>query len=93
MIKLFQELERMITFKSVHHSIKAEQILLAKEYIVEAIPTPRQVDVSCGQSLLFYAKDEAKIMAIINNENILWGKLFKRDRINNIYEKLQENGE
>lgn len=93
MIKLLQALDRMITFKSVHHSIRAEQILLANECFVEAIPTPRQVDVICGQSLLFYAKDEPKIMAIINTEYIIWGKLFKREGVNNIYEKLQENGE
>ena len=81
-------MDRMITFVSVHHSIQAEQKILEQNLRVEAIPTPRQVEVSCGQALLFQSKNEGDIFRILHEKKIRWSKLFRREMGGQLYEQI-----
>ena len=41
----------ILTFDSTHHAIKAEEQLKKNKVEAEMIPTPREVDASCGLSV------------------------------------------
>ena len=80
----------MITFVSVHQIMRAEKLLADAGIKVLAIPTPREIDVSCGQCLLFDADFEAKVFRVLEEAKVQWSKLFSRDGKQRIYEKLRE---
>lgn len=41
----------VVTFTSTHHAMFAEQMLKKAGFKIMTIPTPRQIDKSCGISL------------------------------------------
>ena len=84
----------MISFDSVHQAIKAEKILGQNGISVYALPTPREIDISCGQCLLFAAGRQAEILALLAAAHVRWSKLFSRTQAEKacIYEKLSEYG-
>ncbi|WP_371381824.1 DUF3343 domain-containing protein [Sporomusa aerivorans] len=47
--------DRLISFESVHQAVKAEKVLDRQGIAVAALPTPREIAISCGQCLLFVA--------------------------------------
>ena len=82
----------MLSFASVHQMIKAEKLLLGAGIKVTAIPTPREIDVSCGQCLLFDAAHAGKALALLRENRVRWSKLFSRDGRRRVYEKLKDYG-
>ncbi len=84
----------MISFASVHQAIKAEKVLEQNGISVYALPTPREIDISCGQCLLFAAGRQAEILALLTVAHVRWSKLFSRAQAEKvyIYEKLSEYG-
>jgi putative Se/S carrier protein len=60
----------LITFKSTHHSIAAEEVFEEKDMDFKTIPTPREVSHSCGLALLFSIEDIEKVKEIIEKEKI-----------------------
>ena len=75
---IFSEYDRFLSFSSVHHAIRAEKLLGAAGIQVVAMPTPREVAISCGQCLLFRAANQETVLAILQNGQVEWSKLFKR---------------
>ena len=89
MIIIYPSYDRLLSFASVHHAIRAERILLAAGIIVLALPVPREIDISCGQCLLFVAADQQKALKILQEHQVQWRKLFKRNIQDRIYEELE----
>ena len=84
----------MISFDSVQHAIKAEKLLEQNGIACYALPTPREIDISCGQCLLFAAGQQAEIIRLFVAGKVRWSKLFSRTAAgqNYIYEKIAEYG-
>lgn len=74
--------------------MKAEKILEQNEIIAQALPTPREIDISCGQCLLFMARQQAAIIQIFAINKVRWSKLFSRTTAGQIfiYEKIADYG-
>ena len=85
--------DRILTFRSVHDAIRAERLLAAAGLQVEAAPTPREISLSCGQSLLFTAADEAAALAVLAGQDARWHKLYRRQAAARVYELIQQRGE
>lgn len=90
---MYAQYNRMISFVSVHHAMRAERLLTQAEIETAAIPTPREIDISCGQCLLFRAGDQEKLVNILQQTRIQWSKLFACDRCLKRYDKLAEYSE
>ncbi|WP_425061463.1 DUF3343 domain-containing protein [Sporomusa carbonis] len=91
----YQDYDRLLSFDSVHHAIKAEKILSDAGIPAYALPTPRQIDISCGQCLLFAAAQENKLLSLLTGHKVRWAKLFSRVPAGNgtyIYEKINDYG-
>lgn len=81
----------VITFKSTHHTIKAEKILLDTDGIkIRTIPTPRDISQSCGLSIKFDLKDLDQIRTIIGENSIEIDSMYKivRSEKNSRAEKI-----
>ena len=89
---MYATYDRLLSFASVHHMLRAEKILAAAGITIADMPTPREVDVSCGQCLLFHAGDEEKVMTLLADSQIIWSKLFCRNGPAKKYKKLAEWG-
>ncbi len=88
---MYCDFDRLISFASVHHAIRGEKLLLDAGIKVIALPTPREIDISCGHCLLFKAGDGPAALTILRDGKVQWSKLFKRDGRARMYEKLAEN--
>jgi hypothetical protein len=71
-------LDHLISFVSVHDAVRAEHLLTAAGIIVAARPTPREIDLSCGQSLLLAAGDREAALAVLAENAARWNKLYRR---------------
>jgi hypothetical protein len=87
---MYDQFDRLVSFDSVHHAIRAENTLLEAGINVVALPTPREIDISCGQCLLFTAAYQAVIWDILRQQHIRWAKMFSRDARQRRYEQLAE---
>ena len=92
MIVTYHEYDRLLSFASVHHALRAEKLLAAAGIRLAAVPTPREVDISCGQCLLFAAIHEQAVLELLAANRVRWAKLFRRDGVKKIYEKLLDQG-
>ena len=81
-----------MSFASVYQAIRAENLLAEAKITVLAIPTPREIDISCGQCLLFLAADEPRVLALLSAGQVTWSKLFFRNGAIRVYEKMKEFG-
>lgn len=79
--------DRLLTFRSVHDAIRAETLLGRAGLGVESVPTPRDIDMSCGQSLTFAAADQPAVLAVLAGSAARWNKLYRRCSAR-VYEKL-----
>ena len=86
---MYKNYERLLSFGSVHHSIRGEKLLLAAGISVDAMPTPREIDISCGECLLFMKIDQQRVIKILDDHGVCWTKLFKCDLQERIYEELE----
>ena len=92
MVATYPEYDRLLSFASVHHALRAEKLLTAAGIAVAAVPTPREVDISCGQCLLFAAACEQTVLELLAANPVKWAKLFRRDAAKKMYEKLLDQG-
>lgn len=58
----------IVTFNSTHHAISGEKIFKDKEIPFKTIPTPREITLSCGLSILFSLEDIDKVKELHSNE-------------------------
>ena len=86
---IYPDFDRLVSFSSVHHEIRAEKLLLAAGISVIALPTPREIDISCGQCLLFKAVDQHNLVKILHDHHVQWSKLFKRNAHDRVYEEIE----
>lgn len=56
----------ILAFDSTHHAIKAEEQLKKNKLEAEMIPTPRDVDASCGLSIKIPGRYLEKVREIID---------------------------
>lgn len=75
--------DRLISFASVHHALKAEKLLLEAGISVTMLPTPREISISCGQCLIFSSSDQEKLLHLLANAAVHWSKLYScsQDRV------------
>lgn len=80
----------LITFKSTHHAIQAEEVFEEEDMDFKTIPTPREVSHSCGLSLLFFKKDIEKIKEVIEGGKISIDGFYEfiKDGSNSYAEKI-----
>lgn len=89
MIVIYPQYDRLLSFASVHHGMRAEKLLAEAGIPAAAAPTPREVDISCGQCMLFAAENEQKIIAMLTEGHICWSKLFNRDGERKSYQLIR----
>ena len=82
----------MLSFTSVHYAIRAEKALRDAGIDVISLPTPREIDISCGQCLLFAGQFEHTVLSILEQSRILWSMLYRREVELRKYEKIAEYG-
>ena len=95
MMLSYQGYTRLISFASVHQAVKAEKLLTQSGIPAYALPTPREIDISCGQCLLFAAEQELVILDRLAASRVCWSKLFSRTLAGDnvyVYEKITEYG-
>ncbi len=80
----------MVSFVSVHQAIGGERVLQGTGISVLALPTPREIDISCGQCLIFSSQDEAQILKLWEEARVEWSRLFSRDGQKRIYKEIRE---
>ena len=71
--------EWLVAFHSTHHAIAAERLAKSSGWMVELIPTPRDISASCGLSLLFTdatALEREAITRKLKENNILWAGVY-----------------
>lgn len=56
----------IITFNSTHHTISAEKVLEENNIPFKTVPTPREITLSCGLSILFPVEDMEKVNKLID---------------------------
>lgn len=83
--------DRLVTFVSVHDAVRAEQLLAAAGVKTLARPTPREIDLSCGHSLLLAAADQDAALAVLADSKARWSKLYRRLAAR-VWEKISEYG-
>ncbi|WP_312198241.1 DUF3343 domain-containing protein [Anaerospora hongkongensis] len=79
MFVIYPYYDRLVSFSSVHHGMRAEKLLAEAGIPAVAAPTPREVDISCGQCLLFAAENERAVITRLTEGQVCWSKLFIRD--------------
>lgn len=87
---IYAEYDRLLSLDSVHHAIRAEKLLMQAGIKVIALPTPREIDISCGQCLLFLAADQNAVLDTLQQGLVKWSKLFRRNAEMRVYEELAD---
>lgn len=57
-----------------------------------ALPTPREIDISCGQCLLFRSSCQHQVLSLLKEADVRWSKLLSRNDAGKVYEMLAEYG-
>lgn len=86
---MYSSYDRLLSFLSVHHAIRAEKILTKAGIDVVFLPTPREIDISCGQCILLSAADQEQAVGILKERQAEWSRLFKRNSKDRIYEEIE----
>ncbi|SKA98758.1 Protein of unknown function [Caloramator quimbayensis] len=59
-----------ILFKSYNQGLALESLLKKSKIKYTISPTPRQLSVCCGMSIMYYKEDEDNIKKIVKENNI-----------------------
>lgn len=89
---LYDTFERLLTFVSIYHAIRAERLLVEAGLVAVILPTPRALAVSCGQSLLVYATEQEAMIRVLAAANVRWSKLYavERHKTGKVYRLLAD---
>lgn len=60
----------VVSFESTHHAIFAEKMFEKADLTMMTIPTPREVDKSCGISIKIEEKDMQEAVRIVERYRI-----------------------
>jgi hypothetical protein len=69
--------EKIMTFESVHHTLRAEKTLRLAGLTTTAINTPRRLSSDCGISLKFAAADESPVIAELEKSTIKFKGIYE----------------
>lgn len=58
----------VLTFNSTHHTLSGEKIFKDNDIGFKTIPTPREITLSCGLSILFALEDLEKVKDLIKKD-------------------------
>lgn len=86
---MYHTYNRLLSFASIHHAIRGEKLILAAGIKVVALPTPREIGISCGECLLFMESDQQEIMDTLAIHEVYWTKLFQCNMARRIYEEME----
>jgi hypothetical protein len=86
---MYRSYDRLLSFGSVHHAMRAEKLLVAAGIKIDDLPTPREINISCGECLLFMATDQEQVMEILASHQVCWTKLFQCNMLDRVYEELE----
>jgi hypothetical protein len=87
---MYEEYDRLLSFCSLRHALRAEELLAQGGIKVVSIPIPREIHITCGQCILFMAEKQDGVMALLKEKNVFWAQLFARDGVDKNYEQLAE---
>ena len=74
--KLYPKLNCLVTLVSVHDALLAERELGKKN--IRIVPTPQELDLSCGQSLLCALAEAAELRALLERVGVRCGFWHRR---------------
>ena len=74
--KLYPKLNCLVTLVSVHDALLAERELGKKN--IRIVPTPQELDLSCGQSLLCVLEEAAEIRLLLERASVRCGFWHRR---------------
>lgn len=80
-------MKTLISFESVHFALECEERLKDK-YKLRTIPTPRQITLSCGISLLIDTTDIEKLKRDLDNIKYKGIYKYEKEGIKTILEKV-----
>ncbi len=80
-------MKTLISFESVHFALECEDKLKSK-YKLRTIPTPREITLSCGISLLIDTTDIEKLKRDLDNIKYKGIYKYKKEGIKTILEKV-----
>jgi hypothetical protein len=65
---------KVLTFQSTHHVLKAEKILIEAGFKFDIIPTPKNISSDCGMSIRMDSESSDMILLsdLLNNSNIIF---------------------
>ena len=72
-----EEKYAVVTFKSTHYTIQAEEVFKENNISFKTIPTPREITVSCGLSILFTLEDLPQTRELIDKGELIIDSLYK----------------
>lgn len=78
----------LIVFESVHQAIHAEKLLQQHGVELEMIPTPREISVSCGQSIALSGCSLNAAIAILQKNRLLFLGVYQMRKKERIFERL-----
>lgn len=84
-----KQYDRLLSFVSVHDAVRAEHLLAGAGIKAVVRPTPREIDLSCGHSLLLSAADQSAALAVLAGHSARWGKFYRRVAAR-VWEKISE---
>jgi hypothetical protein len=73
----------VVVFESTHYAIAAEKLLKELKYSVEIIPTPREINSSCGLSIRFNEQLPDSVKDTLTGANILIRGIYRLTRSSN----------
>ena len=74
--KLYPQLDCLVTLVSVHDALMAERELGQRN--IRIVPTPQELDLSCGQSLLCALAEAAELRALLERAGVRCGLWHQR---------------
>ena len=81
----------LLTFKSVHYRLTAEQILQDCQILVEIVPVPQDIRTNCDKALEVDCEQQARVVEILNCQNIGIEKVIKINIQQRLLEKFRRN--
>lgn len=69
--------DRLITFDSTHHALRAETLLEAAGIEIMIIPTPRELSASCGLAISYRGDDATRLATILRDSGIQVGGRYR----------------
>jgi len=71
--------QKILTFASVHHALKAEKMLRLKGIDIHVINTPREVSKDCGICLRFDEQDEDRLIDAMKEKKAAYAGIYRID--------------